>query len=102
MPLLLISGCSSLHDFFGSAPNKREPEIVVPLEERPVEEPLSANHFVLESPDQAVVGTPQVVYTTEHGVIFDWDWVNQPRARSDGSVPVSNDYRFSVGLGLDF
>ncbi|MEJ2128247.1 MAG: L,D-transpeptidase family protein [Woeseiaceae bacterium] len=71
MPLLLASGCSSLHDFFGSAPNKREAEVVVPLGERPVEEPISANHFVLESPDQAVVGTPQVVYTTSNDTLAD-------------------------------
>ena len=71
MPLLLLSGCSSLHDFFGSAPNKREPEIVVPLEERPVEAPISANHFVLDSPDQAVVGVPQVVYTTSNDTLSD-------------------------------
>jgi L,D-transpeptidase ErfK/SrfK len=71
LPLLLASGCSSLHDFFGSAPNKREAEVVVPLGERPVEEPISANHFVLESPDQAVVGTPQVVYTTSNDTLAD-------------------------------
>jgi putative salt-induced outer membrane protein YdiY len=33
---------------------------------------------------------------------FDWDWVNQPTARADGSIPVSNDLRISIGLGLDF
>jgi L,D-transpeptidase ErfK/SrfK len=71
LPLLLASGCSSLSDFFGTAPNKREPEIVVPLEDRPVEEPISANHFVLESPDQAIVGTPQIVYTTSDDTLSD-------------------------------
>jgi L,D-transpeptidase ErfK/SrfK len=43
----------------------------VPLEERPVEEPISANHFVLDSPDQAVVGVPQIVYTTGNDTLSD-------------------------------
>ena len=33
---------------------------------------------------------------------FGWDWVNQPAARADGSIPKSNDLRISIGLGLDF
>ncbi len=71
LPLALVGGCSSLQDFFGTAPNKRPAEIVVPLSERPIEEPLSANHFVLESPDQSVVGEPQVVYTSESDTLSD-------------------------------
>jgi len=43
----------------------------VPLEERPVEEPISANHFVLDSPDQAVVGVPQIVYTASNDTLSD-------------------------------
>ena len=43
----------------------------VPLSERPVEEPLSANHFVLDSPEQSVVGVPQVVYTSETDTLAD-------------------------------
>jgi L,D-transpeptidase ErfK/SrfK len=34
----------------------------VPLAERPVQEPIRANLFVLESTDQSVVGVPQVVF----------------------------------------
>jgi len=43
----------------------------VPLEERPVEEPISANHFVLDSDEQSVVGVPQVVYTTSNDTLAD-------------------------------
>jgi L,D-transpeptidase ErfK/SrfK len=68
----LAGGCSSLQDFFGTAPNKREPEVVVSLEERPVEEPISANHFVLESPEQSVVGIPQVVFTSSNDTLSDF------------------------------
>ena len=43
----------------------------MPLTERPVQEPLSANHFVLEAPDQSVIGEPQVVYTNETDTLSD-------------------------------
>lgn len=43
----------------------------MPLEERPVEEPISANHFVLDSDEQTVVGAPQVVYTTSNDTLSD-------------------------------
>jgi L,D-transpeptidase ErfK/SrfK len=68
----LAGGCSSLQDFFGTAPNKREPEVVVSLEERPVEDPILANHFVLESPEQSVVGIPQVVFTSSDDTLSDF------------------------------
>ncbi len=32
---------------------------------------------------------------------FIWDWVNKPRQREDGSTPESNDFRITVGLGID-
>lgn len=71
LPLAFVGGCSSLQDFFGTAPNQRPVEVVVPLSERPVEDPLSANHFVLESPDQSVVGEPQVVYPSDTDTLSD-------------------------------
>jgi len=70
--LLLAGGCSSLQDFFGTAPNKREAEVVVALEEQPIREPISANHFVLESPQQSVVGVPQVVFTSSNDTLPDF------------------------------
>lgn len=71
LPLALVGGCSSLQDFFGTPPNKRPAEVVVPLAERPIQEPLRANHFVLQSADQSVVGDPQVVYTNETDTLSD-------------------------------
>ena len=76
-----MGGCASLQDFFGTAPNKRKAEVVVPLEQRPVEDPISANRFVLESPGQSVVGVPQVVF-----------------ASSDDTLP---DFARAYGLGYD-
>jgi len=43
----------------------------VPLDQRPVEEPISANHFVLESAQQSVVGIPQVVFTRDSDTLAD-------------------------------
>jgi len=64
LPLFVLGGCATLEDFFGTPPGKLEAP-AVPLEQRPVEEPIAANHFVLESPGQSVIGEPQVVFT--HG-----------------------------------
>lgn len=49
----------------------REAAVVVPLEERPIEDPISANHFVLETATQSLVGEPQVVYTTSDDTLSD-------------------------------
>lgn len=35
-------------------------------------------------------------------ISFTWDRVEQPTARSDGSVPESDDYRTSAGLSIEF
>ena len=43
----------------------------VPLEERPVEEPQPPNEFVLTSPEQSVVGEPQVVFTRAEDTLSD-------------------------------
>jgi hypothetical protein len=32
---------------------------------------------------------------------FQWDWVSDPQADSDGNVPKQSDFRISVGFGLD-
>lgn len=42
-----------------------------PPEERPRLEPLGRNHFVLESPDQDVIGEPQIVFTSAENTFSD-------------------------------
>lgn len=37
-------------------------QAVVPLESRPVEEPIARNYFVLEDPAHSVIGQPQIVF----------------------------------------
>ena len=46
-------------------------ETVVPLDERPIQEPLSPNDFVLDSPRQSVVGEPQVVFARAEDTFSD-------------------------------
>ncbi|NIA28239.1 MAG: L,D-transpeptidase family protein [Desulfobulbaceae bacterium] len=44
---------------------------MVPLHERPIADPIAANHFVLESPDQSVIGVPQIVFTRQEDTLSD-------------------------------
>ncbi len=70
LPLLALGGCATLDDFLatiGGSGTARG----VPLDERPVEEPLDPNNFVLESPGQSVVGEPQVVFATGGDTLSD-------------------------------
>jgi len=61
---LQISACSVVQDFLDvrdqGRPNR---SAEVPLEKRPLQEPISRNYFVLESPEQTIVGEPQIVFT---------------------------------------
>ncbi len=72
LPLVAAGGCTSLHDFFGSAPNKRPRAIVADVDERAPVDPIAANRFVLESPQQALVGQPQVVLASGDNTLADF------------------------------
>jgi L,D-transpeptidase ErfK/SrfK len=69
-PLLVLGGCATLDDFFSSLGREKAPA-ALPLAERPVEEPLDPNHFVLSSPGQTVVGEPQVVFAGNNDTLSD-------------------------------
>ncbi|MBT8092889.1 MAG: L,D-transpeptidase family protein [Gammaproteobacteria bacterium] len=60
MALLLLGGCGSL----GKAGR-------IALEDRPVEEPLPPNEFVLVSDKQTVIGQPQVVFASDEDTLSD-------------------------------
>lgn len=64
IPVLLFgaSGCATLEDWMA---HREVPEAPAPppLAERPREEPISRNRFVLATPDQDVIGEPQIVFT---------------------------------------
>jgi L,D-transpeptidase ErfK/SrfK len=63
LPAVLLSGCATFEDFVNARSGDTVPEMP-PLEERPRLDPISRNYFVLEGPDQTIVGEPQVVFTT--------------------------------------
>jgi L,D-transpeptidase ErfK/SrfK len=42
-----------------------------PLQERPRLDPISRNYFVLETPQQSVIGQPQIVFTREENTFSD-------------------------------
>lgn len=45
--------------------------VALPAGERPVQEPIAANHFVLESPEQSLVGEPQIVLASRDDTLSD-------------------------------
>jgi len=63
LPAVLLSGCATFEDFVNARSGERVPEMP-PLEERPRLDPISRNYFVLETPEETIVGEPQVVFTT--------------------------------------
>lgn len=69
---LQLSGCTTFQDFFDMSryESRTGPESI-PLEKRPLLEPISRNYFVLESPDQTVVGEPQIVFTSDTDTFSD-------------------------------
>ncbi|MDX1499226.1 MAG: L,D-transpeptidase family protein [Woeseiaceae bacterium] len=75
IPLLgAAGGCTTFNDFLDTVRgDARRPAAIqrAALAERPVEEPLPANHFVLATPEQSVVGTPQIVMTREEDTLAD-------------------------------
>jgi L,D-transpeptidase ErfK/SrfK len=65
-----VSGCTVFQDYFEPA----APEPVQsrePLEAQPRLDPINRNYFVIESPDQTVVGEPQVVFTRAENTFSD-------------------------------
>ena len=68
--LLGLGGCATLDDLWSSMEEDEGSEFV-PLEARPVEEPLDPNAFTLDAADQSVVGEPEVVFATEADTLSD-------------------------------
>jgi L,D-transpeptidase ErfK/SrfK len=55
-----------------SSLDKGDKVSAVPLEERPVQNALDPNNFVLETPDQAVIGEPQIVFARAEDTLSDF------------------------------
>jgi len=68
--LLGLGGCATLDDLWSSM-GKDDSSDFVPLEDRPVEEPLDPNAFTLDVSGQSVVGEPELVFATEMDTLSD-------------------------------
>ena len=66
----LLAGCATFDGLFGGI-REQHTAPAVPLAELPVDEPIPANHFVLQSPEQSVIGVPQVVFTRSDDTLSD-------------------------------
>ncbi len=60
--LLVAAGCETLEGFVAGM-KSADREESVPLEERPLQDPIDPNSFELLSAEQTVVGEPQIVFT---------------------------------------
>lgn len=70
LPLLAMGGCATLDDFFASITKGRDSGAVA-YEDRPIDEPIAPNNFLLTDADQSVVGEPQVVFAREEDTLSD-------------------------------
>lgn len=68
--LLLAGGCATLGDFIAGL-NKSASTAMAPLAERPAQDPIDANSFVLSSAEQSIIGEPQVVFTRNEDTFSD-------------------------------
>jgi L,D-transpeptidase ErfK/SrfK len=68
--IFAAAGCTSFQDYF-EATEAPPAAVQVPLEKRQRLDPINRNYFVLESPDQSVIGEPQVVFTHDENTFSD-------------------------------
>ena len=68
---LAVGGCSAIQDFLAPLGRDQRQEQLQPVAEEERLDPISRNFFTLESPEQAVIGEPQIVYTKEENTFSD-------------------------------
>ena len=71
LAVLTMAGCETLDGFMAGLKEKKATTDLVPLQQRPVEEPIDANRFTLADAEQTVVGEPQIVFTTADDTFSD-------------------------------
>jgi L,D-transpeptidase ErfK/SrfK len=59
--MFAVAGCETLDNFLAGMSKSAEPD-VIPIEDRPLQEPIDKNTFVLTSAEQTVIGQPQIVF----------------------------------------
>ena len=67
---LAISGCASIDGFLAGISRDSGSDIV-PIEERPVMDPIDGNIFTLTSARQTVIGEPQIVFAGTEDTLSD-------------------------------
>ena len=69
---LPMGACSIVQDFL-DVRDQRDPQrsAEVAINKRPLKEPISRNYFILESPEQTVIGEPQIVFTQDTDTFSD-------------------------------
>jgi L,D-transpeptidase ErfK/SrfK len=70
--LMSVAACATIEDFFDPARNESSAPAIVPLDQRPIETPAAPNRFVLKSPDQDIIGAPQVVFAGPTDTLSDF------------------------------
>jgi L,D-transpeptidase ErfK/SrfK len=70
--LLVLSGCTTLEDYFADRGVDAATAPAINLQERPVEDPLDPNRFVLATADQNIIGSPQVVFPNANDTLSDF------------------------------
>jgi len=69
--VLAVGGCAALQDFLAPLGPGQQKAQLEPVAEKERLEPISRNFFMLDSPDQSVIGEPQIVYTKEEDTFSD-------------------------------
>ncbi len=68
---LAAGGCTAIQGFLAPlGPDQQEGQLQAVAEEERLD-PISRNFFTLQSPEQAVIGEPQIVYTKEENTFSD-------------------------------
>jgi len=70
LPLIALGGCATL-DGLWSSMGKSGAADEIPLDQRPVQEPLDPNVFSIETAGQTVIGEPQVVFARDADTLSD-------------------------------
>lgn len=68
---VLLDACTGLQNFLAPLGGGSYEDRVPPVAEKDLLEPINRNYFVLDSPEQSVIGEPQIVYTTAENTFSD-------------------------------
>lgn len=67
---LVLGGCATLDDLWSSM-GKGGAAASIPLEDRPIQDPLDPNEFLIKTAGQSIIGEPQVVFASATDTLSD-------------------------------